>query len=69
MNDFEWRLESELRQMLDPVVATRPPTRGGLKRGRRMPLLAVVAPSERAPAFGGAVAEMIPGVVEYPAVR
>ena len=34
MNDldrFDRRLESQLRRMLDPVVAVRPPTRGGRK--------------------------------------
>lgn len=68
MNDFERRLESELRQMLDPVVATRPPARRGpFKRVRTSPL-AVVAPLERATVFGGAAAEMIPVPVEQPAV-
>lgn len=68
MNDFERRLERELRQMLDPVVATRPPThRGPFKRGRRTPLLAVVAQLEKATVFGGAAAEMIPVPVEQPA--
>ena len=33
MNDFDRYLEIELAQMLDPVVARRPPTR----RGRRKP--------------------------------
>jgi hypothetical protein len=34
MNDFDRYLEAQLRRMLDPVVATRPPTRG---RGRKAP--------------------------------
>lgn len=43
MNDFDRFLESELRQMLDQVVATRAPRRGRRNmRGR--PLLAVLAP-------------------------
>ena len=42
MNEFDRFLELKLRQMLDPVVATRPPTRRGrLKRPQR-PILAVV---------------------------
>jgi hypothetical protein len=67
MNDFERRLESELRQMLDPVVATRPPTFRGSSKRVRTPLLAVVAPFEKATVFGG-TAEMIPVAVEHPAV-
>lgn len=68
MNDFERRLERELRQMLDPVVATRPPTARGPFKRVRAPLLAVVVPFERVTVFGGAVVEMIPVAVEYPAV-
>ena len=44
MDDFERFLEVELRRMLDPVVALRPPTRGGLKQSRK-PILAVIAPA------------------------
>jgi len=67
MNDFDLLLETQLRLMLDPVVASRPPT----PRGNRVrkPLLAVVVPPY-ATVFGGAVAEMIPipVAVEQPAV-
>jgi hypothetical protein len=49
--------------MLDPVVATRPPTRRG-NRDRR-PHLVVLAPIE-ATVFGGVVA--IPVAVEHQAV-
>lgn len=67
MNDFDRLLETQLRQMLDPVVATPPPTpRGPFKRFRK-PLLAVVAPFETT-VLGGAVAEMIPVAIEQPAV-
>ena len=43
MNDFDRFLETQLRRMLDPVVTTRPPTRG---RGHRAPdpILAVEPP-------------------------
>jgi hypothetical protein len=43
MNDFDRFLEIELREMLDPVVATQPPRRGGRKNASR-PVLTVVAP-------------------------
>lgn len=67
MNDFDRQLENQLRQMLDPVVATRPPTRRGRLKRVRQPLLAVVAPFETA-VLGRAAAEMIPVAVEHPAV-
>lgn len=67
MNDFDRLLEIKLRQMLDPVVATRPPTRRGPFQGTPTPLLAVEAPFSAA-VLGGAVAEMIPVAVEQPAV-
>jgi hypothetical protein len=63
MNDFDRVLEIRLRQMLDPVVATRPPTRRG-KRDRK-PHLAVLPPIE-ATIFGGVVA--IPVAIEHQAV-
>ncbi len=67
MNDFDLLLETRLRLVLDPVVASPPPTRRG-KRVRK-PLLAVVAPLG-ATVFGGAVAEMIaiPVADEQPAL-
>lgn len=40
MNDFDTLLEQELRRMLDPVVARRPPARRG-PLGRPEPVLAV----------------------------
>jgi hypothetical protein len=43
MNDFDRLLEMKLRQMLDPVVATKPPRRGGWKRGGKL-VLALQAP-------------------------
>ena len=70
MNDFDRQLENDLRQMLDRVVASRPPTRRG--SSKRAPLLAVVAPPEKATGLGGVVAEVIPipvpVVIEHPAV-
>lgn len=66
MNDFDLLLETRLRLMLDPVVASPPPTRRGKRVGK--PVLALVAPLD-ATVFGGAVAEMIliPVAVEQPA--
>lgn len=43
MNDFDRFLETQLRRMLDPVVATRPPTRGRRQKAPE-PILAVVPP-------------------------
>jgi hypothetical protein len=63
MNDFDRLLDSKLRQMLDPVVATRPPTRRDPSKRVRKPILAVEVPR---PAFGGVMAEMIPVVVVEP---
>jgi hypothetical protein len=40
MNDFDRYLEFQLRRMLDPVVAVRPPRRKGLKESPK-PVLAV----------------------------
>jgi hypothetical protein len=65
MNDFDRLLEIRLRQMLDPVVVTRPPTRRDPSKRDRKPLFVVVAPLETT-VFGGAVA--IPVAVERPAV-
>lgn len=44
MNDFDRYLEFELRQILDPVVATKPPRRGG-RKSAGSPFLAVVSAS------------------------
>jgi hypothetical protein len=58
MNDFDRFLESELRHMLDHVVATRAPRRGRTK-GRGRPLLALLYPTEPA-------AEAFPEVAPIP---
>ena len=42
MNDFDGFLEFELRQILDPVVASGTPRRRIRKKANRRPLLAVV---------------------------
>lgn len=70
MNDFDRLLEVRLRQMLDPVVATRPPTPRGRSKRTREPRLAVaVAAPFPAAVFGRAVApELIPVAAEQPAV-
>jgi hypothetical protein len=39
MNDFERILELKLRQLLDPVVAGRPPARRARQKRRQPPLL------------------------------
>ena len=41
MNDFDQVLELMLRQMLDPVVARKPPRRRGRLARPRAPILAV----------------------------
>ena len=43
MNDFDRFLETQLRRMLDPVVATLPPTRGRRQEAPE-PILAVEPP-------------------------
>ena len=48
MNDFDTLLEQELRRMLDPVVATRPPTRRGLPDRPETVLTVQPAPLELA---------------------
>jgi hypothetical protein len=42
MNDFDRYLESELRQMLDPVVDAAAPSRRTWRNDSGVPLLAVV---------------------------
>ena len=42
MNDFDRFLEFELRQMLDPVIASGTPRRRRRKADKERPLLAVV---------------------------
>ena len=56
MNEFDQFLELKLRQMLDPVVATRPPTRRGRLKRPQKPILAVL------PATIELAAEAIPVV-------
>jgi hypothetical protein len=46
MNDFENVLELRLKHLLDPVVASRPPSRRS--RDRRRPFLTVLAGGELA---------------------
>jgi len=41
MNDLDRILELELRRLLDPVVAVRPPPRGNRRNVGRRPILAV----------------------------
>ena len=41
MNDFDLILELNLRQMLDPVVARKPPVRGGRLARPQAPILAL----------------------------
>jgi hypothetical protein len=48
MNDFDRYLESELRQMLDPLVDAAAPSRRTWRKDSGVPLLAVVkAPIEK----------------------
>jgi hypothetical protein len=48
MNDFDKFLDLQLRQMLDPVVATPAPPRGSRRPRVRQPVLAVEASIELA---------------------
>jgi len=41
MNEFDRFLETQLRRMLDPVVATRPPPRGRRQKAPEPVVLAV----------------------------
>jgi hypothetical protein len=50
MNDFDRFLEQELRQMLDSVVAAKPPIRGKRLRRSPEPTLALEPMVEPAPA-------------------
>ena len=47
MNDFDRLLETQLRHMLDPVVAIRPPVRG--RRLKALEPVLAVGPPESAP--------------------
>lgn len=44
MDEFDRFLEIGLRELLDPVVATEPPTRRGRRESRQL-ILAVAAPA------------------------
>jgi hypothetical protein len=48
MNDFDRFLETQLRRMLDPVVATQPPARGRRQKAPE-PILAVEPPEQVPP--------------------
>lgn len=48
MNDFDEYLETQLRHMLDPVVATPAPRRPGRRITPRRPILAIEAPIDLA---------------------
>ena len=56
MNDFDRLLELKLRQMLDPVVATPPPSRRGRLSRPRKPILAIMKAAVELPA------DVLPGV-------
>jgi hypothetical protein len=67
MNDFDRYLESELRQMLDPVVDAVAPSRRTWRKDSGLPLVAVVkAPIEKV-AEGLPVID--PVVVPVPALQ
>ncbi|HET7338114.1 MAG TPA: hypothetical protein VFK22_01085 [Candidatus Dormibacteraeota bacterium] len=61
MNDFDQFLELKLRQMLDPVVATKAPGRGSRRRRARRPTLTVEVPVVE-------LVEVIPVPVEHAVV-
>ncbi len=48
MDEYERYLETQLRRMLDPVVATQPPARG--RRQKAPELVLAVEPRELVPA-------------------
>ena len=64
MNDFDRYLELELRSMLDPVVATPPPSRKGRLSRPQKPILTIVTAAVEHPADGIPVIE--PAVVTIP---
>ncbi|HSP10290.1 MAG TPA: hypothetical protein VLU92_11930 [Candidatus Dormibacteraeota bacterium] len=57
MNDFDRFLQIKLRQMLDPVVATPPPTRNGRRKRNRPALRVLTSPIEL---FAGAFPALEP---------
>ena len=59
MNDFDQFLEVKLREMLDPVVATKAPARLSRRRRARRPVLTVEVPAAELP-------EVIPVAVGTP---
>jgi hypothetical protein len=64
MNDFDRLLELKLRQMLDPVVAGRPPSRRGRLSRPQKPILAVVKAAVELP--GEVNPTLEPAVVTVP---
>ncbi len=59
MNDFDRFLDTQLRRMLDPVVASRPPVMGWRRKASE-PVVLAVEPLEAAPAV---VVETVPVAV------
>ena len=67
MNDFDRFLELQLRNMLDPVAASRPPDRGG--RHERAPILAIESAIGFVPmgaVSGGVMADAVPAIEPLP---
>lgn len=63
MNDFDRFLTLQLRDMLDPVVATPAPPRKGRRPRARQPFLAIAATIELAPE---AISAVEPGMATVP---
>ena len=64
MNDFDRYLELNLRLMLDPVVATPPPSRKGRLSRPQKPILAIVTAAVELPA--DVIPAIEPAVVAIP---
>lgn len=64
MNDFDTFLESELRELLDPLTATRPPGRREHARSPKTPEVLVVHPvgllADAAPAVVAPIPRLVP---------
>jgi hypothetical protein len=69
MNDFDKFLELKLRQMLDPVVANRPPERKGRLRRPQRPILAIETATIELPAESSRAVEPIAVTVPVAAVH
>ncbi|HUZ86677.1 MAG TPA: hypothetical protein VNF26_06950 [Candidatus Baltobacterales bacterium] len=63
MNDFDRLLQIELRQLLDPVVATPAPTRKGQPKRKRFALRALTSQVEL---MAGAIPTVEPAPVTVP---